>query len=246
MADNIPRISFNLRTADVISAPVDPSLSIEGMAADAKATGDALAAEQAAREEGLAAKLDTYSELESLEALQGTDEVPVGHGGAAGKADLATLAAAMQSIGGPLSVANGGTGADTVQGARVALGNAAYRPINNYLQSAVTSTDNADVNIASVSVTLPAGNYMVVAFAYVHQDAGSGRLKVKYGDSQTIESVVSDGVSGNTVGMNAMVMGTITSDGTAQTVALAINAGASGRTMTARAYMQYTAIAIRI
>ena len=243
---DIPEINFTVTPAESVSRPVDPSLSIEGMAADAKAVGDALAAEESARTEGLAAKLDTYSELESLEELEGTDELPVGHGGAAGKADLATLAAALQSIGGPLSVANGGTGADTVQGARVALGNAAYRPINNYLQSAVTSSDNADVSIASVSVTLPAGNYMVVAFAYVHQDAGSGRLKVKYGDSQTIESVVSDGVSGNTVGMNAMVMGTITSDGTAQTVALAINAGASGRTMTARAYMQYTAIAIRI
>ncbi len=243
---DIPEINFTVTPAESVSRPVDPSLSIEGMAADAKAVGDALAAEETARVEGLAAKLDTYSELESLEELEGTDELPVGHGGAAAKIDVATLAAALQSIGGPLSVANGGTGADTVQGARVALGNAVYRPINNYLQNAVTSADNADVNIASVSVTLPAGNYLLIAFAYVHQDAGSGRLKVKYGDSQTIESVVSDGVSGNTVGMNAMVMGTITSDGTAQTVALAINAGASGRTMTARAYMQYTAIVIRI
>lgn len=100
---DIPEINFTVSPAESVSRPVDPSLSIEGMAADAKATGDALEAEQTAREEGLAAKLDTYSELESLEELEGTDELPVGHGGEAAKIDVATLAAALKTLGGYVS-----------------------------------------------------------------------------------------------------------------------------------------------
>lgn len=126
-----------------------------------------------------------------------------------------------------------------------ALGNAAYMIFNNYLQSAVTSNSNADVNIVSTSFALPAGTYLVIAFAYVHQSAGSGRLKFKYGSS-SLESVVSDGAAGETVGINAVVLGTFTSDGTTQTAALAINSGSTSNTMTARAYMQYKAIVIRI
>lgn len=40
--DGIPRVQFSLRVANVQQAPVDDTLSIHGMAADAKATGDAI------------------------------------------------------------------------------------------------------------------------------------------------------------------------------------------------------------
>lgn len=43
MADNIPNIEFNVTAGDTVAVPVDPTLSIAGQAADAKATGDALA-----------------------------------------------------------------------------------------------------------------------------------------------------------------------------------------------------------
>lgn len=41
--DGIPEVSFTLEMAGVVQSPVDDTLSIEGMAADAKATGDAIA-----------------------------------------------------------------------------------------------------------------------------------------------------------------------------------------------------------
>jgi hypothetical protein len=41
--DGIPEVDFTLQVANVVQAPIDPTLSIEGMAADAKATGDAIA-----------------------------------------------------------------------------------------------------------------------------------------------------------------------------------------------------------
>lgn len=96
---DIPEINFTVEPAESVYRPVDPSLSIEGMAADAKAVGDALAAEQTERDAALALKLDTYSELESLEALEGTDELPVGRDGEAGKVDLATLEEALRTLG---------------------------------------------------------------------------------------------------------------------------------------------------
>jgi hypothetical protein len=164
----------------------------------------------------------------------------------------AVLADALRTIGdyavltdGVLPIENGGTGANSAQGARTALGNAAYTIFNNYPQSAVTSNSATDVNIVSTSVALPAGTYLVIAFAYVHQSAGSGRLKFKYGGT-SIESVVSDGAAGETVGINAVTMGIIISDGTAQTVSLSINSGSNSNTMTALAYMQYKAVVIRI
>ena len=43
MAGEIPEILMSIAPAETITAPVDPTLSIEGMAADAKATGDAIA-----------------------------------------------------------------------------------------------------------------------------------------------------------------------------------------------------------
>lgn len=39
----IEEISFEIQDANVIPTPIDPTLSIEGEAADAKATGDAIA-----------------------------------------------------------------------------------------------------------------------------------------------------------------------------------------------------------
>lgn len=44
---SIPEVSFELQVSNVVQAPVDDTLSIEGVAADAKATGDAIAAAKA-------------------------------------------------------------------------------------------------------------------------------------------------------------------------------------------------------
>lgn len=163
----------------------------------------------------------------------------------------AVLADALRTIGdyavltdGVLPIENGGTGASNAQGARIALGNAAHLIFSGILQTAVTSK-GTDVNITSSSVTIAAGTYVVIAYAYVHQDMGSGRLKFKFG-SASIESIISDGAMGETAGVYAIVMGTFTSDGTSQTVALTINSGNSDYTMTAKTYMQYRALAIRI
>ena len=41
--DGIPEVSFTLEVSNVQQAPVDDTLTIEGMAADAKATGDKIA-----------------------------------------------------------------------------------------------------------------------------------------------------------------------------------------------------------
>lgn len=50
MAENdipcIPEITFTLSVSDTVQAPVDDTLSVQGQAADAKATGDAIAALQ--------------------------------------------------------------------------------------------------------------------------------------------------------------------------------------------------------
>jgi hypothetical protein len=40
--EGIPEITLALTVMDTVQAPVDPTLSIEGQAADAKATGDAI------------------------------------------------------------------------------------------------------------------------------------------------------------------------------------------------------------
>jgi hypothetical protein len=42
----IPEITFSLSVMDTVQAPVDPTLSLQGQAADAKATGDAINAVQ--------------------------------------------------------------------------------------------------------------------------------------------------------------------------------------------------------
>lgn len=85
----IPEINFTLTAGESISRPVDPTLSIEGMAADAKAVGDALDL-----------KLDTYTELSALaSAVAGTDEIPIGRGGAQAKVTAASLASGLTSLG---------------------------------------------------------------------------------------------------------------------------------------------------
>jgi predicted amino acid-binding ACT domain protein len=41
-ADGIPEVTFEVEVANVVQTPVDDTLSIPGMAADAKATGEAI------------------------------------------------------------------------------------------------------------------------------------------------------------------------------------------------------------
>ena len=62
--DGIPEVNFELEVSEVITAPIDPTLSIEGEAADAKATGDAI---QALKEE-------LEAEIEAVDT--GVDSVP--------------------------------------------------------------------------------------------------------------------------------------------------------------------------
>ena len=49
--DGIPEVSFTLEVSETVQAPIDDTLSIAGMAADAKAVGDALAAQKTELEE---------------------------------------------------------------------------------------------------------------------------------------------------------------------------------------------------
>lgn len=55
--DGIPEVSFTLQVANTVQAPIDDTLSIEGQAADAKATGDAIAQ----------AKADLQEEIDAIE-----------------------------------------------------------------------------------------------------------------------------------------------------------------------------------
>ena len=49
--DGIPEVNFTVQVSEVVQAPIDPTLTIEGMAADAKATGNAIASAKAELEE---------------------------------------------------------------------------------------------------------------------------------------------------------------------------------------------------
>ena len=53
--DGIPEVSFEVEVSNVVQAPIDDTLSISGEAADAKATGDAIAAAKAETEAKLSA-----------------------------------------------------------------------------------------------------------------------------------------------------------------------------------------------
>lgn len=62
--DGIPEVSFELEVSNVVQAPIDDTLTISGEAADAKATGDAIAA----------AKAELQEEIDALDT--GVDSVP--------------------------------------------------------------------------------------------------------------------------------------------------------------------------
>lgn len=49
--DGIPEVNFELEVSEVVQAPIDTTLTIAGMAADAQATGQAIAAAKAELEE---------------------------------------------------------------------------------------------------------------------------------------------------------------------------------------------------
>ena len=67
----MPDINLKMGIAETVQAPVDPTLSIAGMAADAKATGDALA-QKASQDEvdGLAELIATKADETDLEDLE--------------------------------------------------------------------------------------------------------------------------------------------------------------------------------
>ena len=73
--DGIPEVSFTLEVSQIQQAPVDTTLSISGMAADAKATGDAIAVAADTAQTNLENAVDALEE--AIEAIDtGVDSVP--------------------------------------------------------------------------------------------------------------------------------------------------------------------------
>lgn len=62
--DGIPEVSFTIQVSNEVQVPIDDTLTISGQAADAKATGDAIAA----------AKAELEAEIEAIDT--GVDSVP--------------------------------------------------------------------------------------------------------------------------------------------------------------------------
>ena len=75
MPNNIPEISLTLEAQETVQAPVDDTLSIAGQAADAKATGDAIAALQTAVNAAIAALFPVGAVYASL-----SNEAPAFYG----------------------------------------------------------------------------------------------------------------------------------------------------------------------
>lgn len=71
----IPEITLQVSVMETVQAPVDATLSIQGQAADAKATGDAIAAVNTALNAAIAALFPIGSVYVSL-----TDTAPVFYG----------------------------------------------------------------------------------------------------------------------------------------------------------------------
>ena len=150
MPDTIPEINYTLDPSETIPAPVDPSLSIEGMAADAQATGEALAK-----------KLTTYGELDPLDAPQGTDEIPVGRSDAEYTIDLATLREFLLTQAAQVSSVSVGdsTYISSVSGGYVKLGRLVVFSIGYTMASAISQS--APGAIAGLPSVLSSGRFLV-------------------------------------------------------------------------------------
>ena len=64
--EGVPEVTFTLQVAETVQAPIDPTLSIEGQAADAKATGDAINAAKAELQEEIDALDDDIAAVAGL------------------------------------------------------------------------------------------------------------------------------------------------------------------------------------
>ena len=150
MPDTIPEINYTLDPSETMPAPVDPSLSIEGMAADAQATGEALAL-----------KLATYGELDPLDAPQGTDEIPVGRSDAEYTIDLATLREFLLTQAAQVSSVSVGdsTYISSVSGGYVKLGRLVVFSVGYTMSSTISQSVNSA--IAGLPSAVGYGRFLV-------------------------------------------------------------------------------------
>ena len=66
--DGIPEVTFDVEVSNVVQTPVDNTLSIAGMAADAKATGDAINSAKDELNEGIDnAKNELQEEIDAID-----------------------------------------------------------------------------------------------------------------------------------------------------------------------------------